>query len=295
MVKLKDGFAGSRAIILPESVVLEMSRNPFTSKLYMTDIGYYPKARHHFRKREKGIDQFILIYCVDGKGWVENDGKRYNVTADHFVILPAGKPHMYGADAAAPWTIYWLHFKGDMAGFYADGNNKPTAIASGDNSRISERLAIFEDMFKNLENGYSWDNICYVISSLHYFLGSIKFTGKFSESSARQEHSEDTIERVVRYMRDNIERRLTLDQLSEYLGYSSSHFSSIFKRGTGYSPINYFLMLKMQAACEMLDFTDMKINQICHKIGFDDPYYFSKLFTKTIGHSPSRYRALKKG
>ena len=55
------------------------------------------------------------------------------------------------------------------------------------------------------------------------------------------------------------------------------------------------IQIKMNDDCKMLDFTNMKINQICHLIGIEDPYYFSKLFSKTIGISPTDYRIKKKG
>lgn len=295
MTKLKDGFRGSRAIVLPDSIVREMEHDLFESNLYITDIGYYPKARHHFRKRENGASQYILIYCVDGKGWVESRDRKFDIAANQFFILPAGKPHLYGSHEKDPWTIYWLHFNGNMADFYADGYDTPTTISPTDESRIRERLAIFEEMYHVLENGYSKDNLNYAISSLYYFLGSIKYIGKFRESSGRQEHSKDVIEKAVLYMKEHIEKNLILDELCSYLRYSKSYFSNKFKRHTGYSPISYFIQLKIQAACHLLDFTDMQINQVCHKVGITDPYYFTKLFTKSIGYSPTRYREMKKG
>ncbi|MBV4004894.1 helix-turn-helix transcriptional regulator, partial [Bacteroides thetaiotaomicron] len=57
----------------------------------------------------------------------------------------------------------------------------------------------------------------------------------------------------------------------------------------------YFNLLKMQQACLLLDTTDMKINQICYKIGIEDTYYFSRLFSKIMGMSPREYRKSKKG
>ena len=79
-------------------------------------------------------------------------------------------------------------------------------------------------------------------------------------------------------------------QMAQYTGYSSSHFSMLFKKETGHSPLNYFNLLKIQYACQLLSSTNMKINQISFKVGIDDSFYFSRLFTKLMGMSPKDYR-----
>ena len=65
MIKLKDGFNGERALVLPLSVVQEMEKDALSSVLHITDIGYYPKALHHFRERTEPISQFVFIYCIE--------------------------------------------------------------------------------------------------------------------------------------------------------------------------------------------------------------------------------------
>ena len=60
MVKLKDGFTGERALVLPRMIVDKMEEDPLTSMLHITDIGYYPKAKYHFRERKEPINQYLL-------------------------------------------------------------------------------------------------------------------------------------------------------------------------------------------------------------------------------------------
>ena len=96
-------------------------------------------------------------------------------------------------------------------------------------------------------------------------------------------------------MKENLEKRLTLADLAAHTGYSPSHFSVLFSKRTGYAPLTYFNQLKIQQACQLLDFTDMKINQICFKIGIEDTYYFSRLFSKVMGIPPREYKKQKKG
>lgn len=54
------------------------------------------------------------------------------------------------------------------------------------------------------------------------------------------------------------------------------------------------MLLKIKKACDLLDTTDMKVNQISLYLGFDDQYYFSRLFTKIMGTSPKHYRSRPK-
>ena len=89
MPRIKEGFKGERAIVLPAFLIEELKQDPLGSELYITDIGYYPHACFHYRKRNtEEATEFILIYCMEGEGWFELDKHRYVVTANQFFILP---------------------------------------------------------------------------------------------------------------------------------------------------------------------------------------------------------------
>lgn len=295
MLKIKDGFQGERAIILPAPLIKEMETDPFCRQLHVTDIGYYPHAGNHFRERKEGISQYILIYCIRGKGWCEYNGQRHQIFANDFFIIPAYTPHKYGADKQDPWTIYWIHFKGETAHLFAASLDIPAKLSPDNNSRIAERLGTFEEIFKTLQMGYGKENLYFAFSCLYYFLGSLTYIHKFRENSVNPPVQQDMVERAIHFMQENLEKRITPQEIAQFLGYSYSHFSAVFSKQTGYSPFNYYLRLKIQQACHYLDFTDMKINQVCYKVGIEDPYYFSRLFKSFTGLSPKIYRRQLKG
>ena len=89
---------------------------------------------------------------------------------------------------------------------------------------------------------------------------------------------------------ENLENKLTLKELASHFGYSESYMYRLFFKETGYAPMNYFLHMKIDRACQLLLHTNMKINQVALKLGFDDPYYFSRIFKKIVGTSPKDYR-----
>jgi AraC family transcriptional regulator, arabinose operon regulatory protein len=296
MARVKSGFVGERAIILPAQIITDIKKDEFSNLLYITDIGYYPKATFHYRKRAKDeAEQYILIYCIDGSGWFEIDGVKHKVQPNNYFILPKGKSHTYGSSLNNPWTIYWIHFDGEKAGFFSEGLDKPNPVNPERNSRIEHRLNLFEEIFSTLKNGYSKNNLDYSTSSLFHFLGSLKFLGAYRESLSARDKKQDIVDDAIHYMRENIHKKLSLNNIADYIGLSASYFTALFHKKTGHSPLNYFIQLKIQQACHHLDFSDMKVNQISSLIGFDDPFYFSRIFTRVMGLSPSDYRDKKKG
>lgn len=295
MVKRKDGFTGERAIVLPQSVVQEMEKDSYSSVLHITDIGYYPKAYDHYRERSEPINQCVFIYCIEGAGWFKVNGCEHTVAPNQYFILPAGIPHSYGADENDPWTIYWVHFKGKLASQFVRNYDRPAEIRPNLHSRISDRIELFEEIFRILEMGYSWENLQYVCTVFHHYLGSLNYIQQYRNAKKNESQKNDIVTAAIHYMQENMERALSLDEIAEHTGYSPTYFTTIFNQRTNYPPLTYFNQLKIQKACKLLDFTDMKINQICHKIGIDDAYYFSRLFRKIMGMSPREYRSMKKG
>lgn len=294
-MKKRDGFTGERALVLPASVVREMESDLLSSMLHITDIGYYPKAQNHFRERKEPISQYVLIYCVEGRGWFKVGEEVQTVAKNQCFILPAFLPHSYGSEEKEPWTIYWAHFKGKLADRYASYLLKPKDINLSIYSRISGRLDMFEEIYHTFEMGYSRENLLYACSTFHHFLGTLCYLQQYRSAVDTKNSEEDMVSATIHYMRENIEKRVTLAEIASHVGYSASHFSSVFNARTGQSPLNYFNQLKIQRACQLLDFSDIKINQVCFKIGIDDCYYFSRLFSKVMGISPRDYRKQKKG
>jgi len=288
MIRKKDGFQGEQAVVLPPAIVELEEQDDFCQGLFITDIGYYPKAEHHHRIREKGVGQYVLIYCVDGSGFYVVDGKRHEVKKNQYFILPIGKPHEYGATEGHFWTVYWLHFCGKAAHVFAEGAATPQTINVTMQSRISERINIFDEILTTLHFGDSIEDLRYASSLLAHFLASMRYLGQFRRAKASAE--KDIVEQAIHYMRENIENRITMAEVLRYVGYSQSHFSTVFKKKTGMSPLSYFNRLKVEHACQLLKTTDLKVNMICYKVGIEDPLYFSRLFSKVMGMSPTDYR-----
>ncbi|MCC8176966.1 MAG: AraC family transcriptional regulator [Bacteroidales bacterium] len=298
MIRIKDGFKGERSIIIPKMIVDFMENDPFCRQLHITDIGFYPRARHHFIDRREPINQNVFIYCVDGKGWYRLNGVKHEIHPGQFFILPANTPHSYGSSAPEPWSIYWIHFKGEMATLIAEGMHVPHMIALSHESRIQQRHEMFEEIFFTLKAGYNIENLKYAHSILYHYFGSLLFIREFRQAgsaSTKQESQIDVCQQAIHFMKERINRHITLQQLAEFTGYTPNHFATMFRKAIGHAPLSYFNLLKMQAAAQMLDSTEMKVNQIAGKLGYEDTGYFTRLFTKIMGTSPTSYRNIARG
>lgn len=136
------------------------------------------------------------------------------------------------------------------------------------------------------------ENLEYTSLCLWHFIASFRFISQFRKVNKT---SNNIIQNTIQFMKNNINNRITLDEMAENVHYSPSRFGQLFFKQTGNSPLNYFMQLKIQKACQLLDFSDMKIKEIANELNFYDQYHFSKMFTKLIGETPSSYRKKRKG
>jgi len=288
-----EGFPGQRIVVLPRPVITKARGHPLLAALLPTDVGYFPKAAGHLRERAAGVDQAIFIYCASGRGWCQLAGQRHEVQAGDLLIIPPETPHIYGADPQRPWTIPWVHAAGTNVGFYLSElgiSVENPLLYLGDDPQLR---ALFEELVDVMEHGYTPSHLLYASQTLAHLIGLIiwhrhrKWRGV---PNPRQK-----IDQSIAYMQQHLGRPLRVSHLAALTNLSLSHYTALFKRHTGYAPVDYFIRLRMHQACQLLDTSNLNVKEIGATLGYEDAFYFSRLFKSVNEVSPTQYRLMHKG
>lgn len=274
---------------IPRDVVNSYRRHQLLADLYVVSAGKMRAALGHQVERQ-WIGEYIIIYCGEGKGWYRLEDKHWTIIKGEVLFVFAGTAHAYGADRKDPWSIQWAHFDGSLVPALLELANisleQPVA-AIGDRLEL---VTLFNQLLNTLQAGYSLHYLLTVAAYLRQILSHIALLNTYAPPG----NSKDlNVENVIQFMLNNINQLRKLDDFAAIAAMSRSHFSRKFHEKTGYSPVDYFIRLKIQKACELLETTDMKVGEISQFLGYQDQYYFSRIFKKIVGSSPTGYRAIR--
>jgi transcriptional regulator GlxA family with amidase domain len=154
-----------------------------------------------------------------------------------------------------------------------------------------EILHTWKEMYQSLEQGYAAEQIGLANMMLYSFLTYFIFPHRqqlVQKPGEARKH--DPLDQSIDFMKEHIAARCTVEELASRLHMSTSHYTAQFKRKTGMSPMDYFIRMKVQYACQLLSQSDLLIKEVAGKIGYEDPYHFSKIFKKVTGKSPVQYK-----
>ncbi|MFC0470072.1 AraC family transcriptional regulator [Halalkalibacter kiskunsagensis] len=99
----------------------------------------------------------------------------------------------------------------------------------------------------------------------------------------------NAIDATVDYLTANYQDNITVDVLAKQAGMSVSHYSRLFKKYIGYSPMDYLRHVRMDRAKELIVLSDFRLKAIAQSVGFHDEFYFSRMFKKVVGVSPTEF------
>nr|WP_199083208.1 AraC family transcriptional regulator [Pedobacter sp. ASV19] len=286
----KDDFFGNNQIIIPKEVIHHYVKDKFfRNALYVTEVGY--SSKHHYKFNQSNSSDCMLIYCLYGKGYCETQHDAFTIQANEFMLLSADQHKHFHAAPQNPGSIYWVHFNGSMInelkselGFQK--YERPTLLPFG-----VEVLEAWNKVYSSLSNGFEPENLGYANLSLYHLISLFVFPNKQNENIQKDE---DQLEKSIAFMKENLQKHLTVDGIAKEFNYSSSHYSTLFKQKTGLSPIDYFIRLKIQYACQLLTQSNLIIKEVAQKVGYEDPFYFSRIFKKVTGKSPVEYKGQAK-
>ncbi|HYF48201.1 MAG TPA: AraC family transcriptional regulator [Planctomycetota bacterium] len=95
---------------------------------------------------------------------------------------------------------------------------------------------------------------------------------------------------ILKELDERLDRPISLDELAKRAGFSAQHLNRVFRRTLGVTPLQYLQQARMEHAAKLLAGGDLTIKAIAAQSGFDDPYYFSRVFHEHFGVSPTEYR-----
>ena len=238
--------------------------------------------------RPRGRVDFQLLYVAAGKGHFYFNGKEHIVPAGNMVLYRPREEQRYYYYGADHTEVYWVHFTGNNVtnilrqyGF-KDGEH---IVHSGTSLEYSH---IFQQMIRELkECRPHYENACIYRLHLLFILLS-----RLGEKKVRRKtpHMAGQMRTAVNYFHENYCKPISVSDYARDMGLSVSWFTRSFREYTGTSPAQYLISLRISAAQSLLETTDHNVTEIAELVGYDNPLYFSRLFHKQTGMSPSDFR-----
>lgn len=234
------------------------------------------------------IDEYQMLYITEGRGTLTTSSCReiQIKEGDVFLLFP-GEWHTYSPDKETGWKEYWIGFKGiNMDSRVAEGffqKASPVYNIGSNETAISlyrEAIRVAQSQEKYFQQ--------LLAGIVNHLLGIVFSTHE--NRRLRSSFNPKLIDKARAYMQEKICSDLEMPEVAKYLNISYSSFRHIFKQYTGIAPSQYFINLKIQKAKEMLRSSSASIKEISWYLSFDTPEYFTKLFKKKTGMSPSQFR-----
>ncbi len=235
-------------------------------------------------------DHYLLHFVQGGKGTFYCENKSYTLTEGQgFLIIP-GIITSYHADESNPWSYSWIGFNGINAEYYLNHTelNKESPIFEYTQTEEIENIFL---ALRELNRSTIVGQIR-MISNLYMLLALVleNATHLSIQGKAFFNTKEEYIKNAVDYIQSNFSRKLSVQEITNYIGLNRSYFGTIFKEVTHMSPQDFIIKFRMDKAKKLLLDMSMSIGDVARSVGYDDPLGFSKIFKKNVGVSPNAYR-----
>lgn len=231
--------------------------------------------------RTRGRVDYHVLFIMSGRCTAVHNGQTYALTAGSVLVYYPNEPHKYTFTENC--KSLWCHFSG-----YAAEEILASVGVFGGVSTIQRVDAVFNAFSAMIQQFHLANREKFALPHLLELLYLIR-----DDADVPHHHEINAqISRALCYIQTNYNKNIRLDELASMTGYSKSRFSHLFAEETHTTPKSYQNALKLNAAREMLLSTDRSVTEITYLCGFNDLFYFSKLFKQKYGVSPMKYRAL---
>ncbi len=239
----------------------------------------------------EGRNDYQLLYIAAGKGHFYFKGSKEEtiVPKGNMILFRPKEPQVYYYYAEDKTEVYWVHFTGSQVEDFLDHYELPKDENVFFTGISPDYPWIYNQIIRELQlQRVNYEELLRIL--LRHILLTINRYIK--EQAQTGTDIINDMERAAHYFRENYVKNISIEQYAAEHLMSVNWFILSFKNVMKMTPMQYILSLRIAAAKGLLENSNKNINEISDAIGYDNPLYFSRLFKKHTGYSPSQYKKL---
>ena len=244
-----------------------------------------------YRMKRQDSAETVVEYIVEGRGYLNVNGENYAATTGDVYILRKNTTHTYWSDAKSPWVKIFFNIRGSLAEKILD------EYQLGEPGRVvleADGLERdFRDMLEDLQDSTVGQTERFDRAVLKFLEIIIKLTNMQRAAGTRKDNLmsvEKEMNTLIEYITMNPRRIVSNQELADVIFRSKDYVIKRFFANFGVTPYDYQIQQKMFSARNMLANMNLSVKEIASALGYDDQHYFSYMFKKRCGMSPTQYR-----
>lgn len=282
---MNNFFTNQPSSVSSNRVLYTPSSFARTSLLFLQETGSLRATKAHTSAREN-LSSFLFFIVLEGSGELIYEGISYELTEGSCVFIDCEKAYSHSTSTNL-WSLKWCHFNGpEMKGIYdkykARGG-KPVFLSTLDYSSLLDSLystASSDSYVRDMK-----------INSILSNLLTLLMEDSWNPGEALADKQKE-IRKVRLYLEENYSSKLSLDDLSTLFYIDKFYLCEQFKEQYGVSVMDYLISVRITEAKKLIRFTDKTLDDIADEVGINGAAYFSRLFKKVEGVSPSEFRKM---
>jgi AraC-like DNA-binding protein len=256
--------------------------------VYPPNPGEHPHYYSSMVAQGRILREFQVVYVTSGSGWFKDkiNGEKKIMAGDIFILFP-GVWHSYHPDPETGWQEYWVGFSGEHA-------NRLHANKLLDSQKPIYRIGLNEEIIGDYEQIVQ---LCRdQTPGFQIRLGALVLQLLAHVHTAEAgSHVTSTDSQLINTARSlmnlHLDTGIEIEQIADEIGAEYTHLLDIFRQYTGLTPYQYFLQLRIHRAKQLLSDPALSIKTVSAMMNFENQYYFSRVFKRKTGYSPSEWKA----
>lgn len=237
----------------------------------------------------EGRNDYQLLYIAAGKGEFYFKGSKEPtiVTKGNMILFRPGEPQVYYYYAVDKTEVYWVHFTGWKVEEYLERYELPHDENVFYTGVSPDYPWIYNQMIRELQLQRVNHEDMISLYMHHIFITINRYIKELRET---KNDTINDIERAAHYFKDNYNKQISIEQYAAEHLMSVNWFIHSFKSVMKMSPMQYIISLRIAMAKGYLENSTKNIAEISNEVGYENALYFSRLFRKYTGMTPTEYR-----